>query len=110
MVQVIKTRPLTKEEIVKEVKKIGYKFSTDKPINSVNQALYSQKSLFKNEDGKFSPRTGESERAAPTPSSEGEKPSVKPADVPTASPLTTTGKGKKKGKAASGEPTEIQEK
>jgi hypothetical protein len=47
-------KPMTKEEIFAAVKKTGYKFSTSKPIASLNVALYT-KGLFKNNGGKFSP-------------------------------------------------------
>jgi hypothetical protein len=47
-------KPLTKEEILKAVDKLGYKFNTKNPLASVNVVLYSKKQ-FKQADGKFSP-------------------------------------------------------
>ena len=47
-------KALTKEEIYEAVKKLGYTFTTSKPINSINVVLYGKKPRFKNKDGKFS--------------------------------------------------------
>ena len=47
-------RPLTKREILDEIDKLGYKFSSDKPVNSLNSILYAKKQ-FKNQNGRFSP-------------------------------------------------------
>jgi hypothetical protein len=47
-------KPLTKQEILKAVEKLGYTFNTKKPLASVNVVLYSKKQ-FKQVDGKFSP-------------------------------------------------------
>jgi hypothetical protein len=47
-------KPLTKQEILKAVDKLGYKFNTKNPLASVNVVLYSKKQ-FKQVDGKFSP-------------------------------------------------------
>ncbi len=52
--EVTKAKPLTKPEILTAVKKLGYKFGSDKPINSLNVVLYSNRQ-FKNSGGKFSP-------------------------------------------------------
>lgn len=52
--QVTRARPLTRQEIVKAVKQIGYKFKTKDPLNSLNMVLYSSKAM-KNVGGKFSP-------------------------------------------------------
>jgi len=48
-------RPLTRKEILDEVIKLGYKFSTKNPINSINQVLYASKE-FVNLGGKFMPK------------------------------------------------------
>ncbi len=48
-------RPLTRKEILDEVVKLGYKFSTKNPINSINQVLYASKE-FVNLGGKFMPK------------------------------------------------------
>ncbi len=54
VLKVTSEKPLTKEEILKAVEKIGYKFATKKPLASLNVVLYSKKQ-FKQVDGKFSP-------------------------------------------------------
>jgi hypothetical protein len=54
VLKVTAEKPLTKEEILKAVEKLGYKFSTKKPLASLNVVLYSKKK-FKQVDGKFSP-------------------------------------------------------
>lgn len=46
-------KPLTKAEILEAVSKLGYKFSTNKPANSLNSVLYGDKKEFKNFDGRF---------------------------------------------------------
>ena len=51
-------KPLTKPEIMEAVKKLGYKFNTKKPMDSLGTLLYKKKdgrNLFKNENGRFSP-------------------------------------------------------
>ena len=48
-------KPLTKAEILEAVDKLGYKFSTSKPANSLNSVLYSDKKEFQNVGGRFSP-------------------------------------------------------
>ncbi len=45
-------KPLTKQEIMDGILKLGYKFSTKDPMNSLNVVLYSGKT-FKRADGKF---------------------------------------------------------
>lgn len=52
--KVTSEKAMTKEEILAAVKKSGYKFSTNKPLASINVVLYT-KGQFKNVDGKFSP-------------------------------------------------------
>jgi hypothetical protein len=49
---VTKSKPLTKQEILDAVDKLGYKFTAKNPTNSLNTLLYSDKA-FKNHDGKF---------------------------------------------------------
>ena len=51
--QVTGSKGLTKPEILEAIKKIGYHFSTNDPMNSLNTVLYTGK-VFKNVDGKFS--------------------------------------------------------
>lgn len=55
VLQAISKKPLGRQEIVQAVKKLGYKFSTGDPLNSVSAMLYSNKKTFKNENKKFSP-------------------------------------------------------
>jgi hypothetical protein len=50
--------PKTKDEILDGIKKLGYKFSTSNPKNSLGVILYGKNPRFKNEDGKFSPVGG----------------------------------------------------
>ncbi|MEK7684377.1 MAG: hypothetical protein AAB466_03015 [Verrucomicrobiota bacterium] len=47
-------KPLAKLEILAAVRKQGYRFATDDPVNSLNAVLY-RKGLFKRAGGKFSP-------------------------------------------------------
>ncbi|MCF7708852.1 MAG: winged helix-turn-helix domain-containing protein [Verrucomicrobia bacterium] len=54
IIAVTSERPMSKEEILNGVQKLGYHFSTKDPINSINSILYSKKQ-FKKEGGKFSP-------------------------------------------------------
>ena len=49
-----KAKPLSKREILAAIKKLGYEFTTTKPLNSLNAVLYSKRQ-FKNAGGKFSP-------------------------------------------------------
>ena len=53
IVKVTTGKPLAKDEIFEAVKKLGYKFTTTKPLNSINVVLYGKKPKFKNQDGKF---------------------------------------------------------
>src|SRR5687768_10279558 len=56
--------PLTKEEILNRVKALGYRFSTNNPLNSLGVILYGKNPRFKNEGGRFSPMGGASAQAA----------------------------------------------
>ncbi len=47
-------KPLTKAEILEAIDKLGYKFNTSKPANSLNSVLYSDKKEFQNAGGRFS--------------------------------------------------------
>ncbi len=47
--------PLTKEQILDSVKKLGYRFSTNNPLNSLGVILYGKNPKFKNDAGRFSP-------------------------------------------------------
>jgi len=53
VVQVTRSRPLTKPEILEAVRRIGYKFSTSDPMNSLNAMLYAPANKFRNKDGRF---------------------------------------------------------
>ena len=57
ILRVTAARPLTKEEILDAVKKLGYKFSTSKPIGSINWCLY-QTGAFVRKDKRFGPKKG----------------------------------------------------
>ena len=54
-VQATSAKPLTKLEILAAVQKLGYKFGTNKPMQSLNSILYGANPKFKRKDGKFSP-------------------------------------------------------
>ena len=54
--QVTKNRPLAKAEILEAVRKLGYKFATNDPMNSLNAMLYAPANKFRNQGGKFSPK------------------------------------------------------
>jgi hypothetical protein len=56
VVQATKSRPLAKTEILEAVRKLGYKFATKDPMNSLNAMLYAPANKFRNQDGKFSPK------------------------------------------------------
>jgi hypothetical protein len=55
VVQVTSKRPLTKQEILSEVHKLGYRFTAKDPVNSLNTLLYGKNPKFKNQGGKFTP-------------------------------------------------------
>ena len=113
IIKVTTDHPLTKEQVLEEVQRIGYKFSTDKPANSVNQALYGDKPGFKNEGGKFSPILDERPSAGPpalaAPGERAERPSVEAAELP-GPDIATKGRRAAKTSSATDGPTEIQEK
>ena len=54
--QVTKSRPLSKAEILGAVQKLGYKFATRDPMNSLNAMLYAPANKFRNLNGKFGPK------------------------------------------------------
>jgi hypothetical protein len=54
VIQVTKDKPLTKQEILAAIHKLGYRFATKNPLNTLSVVLYSKKQ-FKNQNGKFSP-------------------------------------------------------
>jgi hypothetical protein len=49
-----RNKPMTRQEILKAIGKLGYKFTAKDPMNSLNVTLYT-KGNFKNANGKFSP-------------------------------------------------------
>jgi hypothetical protein len=51
--QVTKDKALTRREIVDAVQKVGFRFASKDPMNSLGAFLYTHKSQFKNEDGKW---------------------------------------------------------
>ena len=52
--QATASKPLTKAEILAAIDKLGYKFNTSDPVNSLNCVLYdTKKKLFKNFNGRF---------------------------------------------------------
>lgn len=55
IIQVTKAKPLTKEEILAAVLKLGYKFTGPVPMNSINVHLYTKGQFKKHSGGRFSP-------------------------------------------------------
>jgi hypothetical protein len=54
VMKVIEGTALTKHDILDNVLRMGYQFSTDDPLNSLGVILYGKNPKFKNEGGKFS--------------------------------------------------------
>lgn len=54
VIEVVKAKPLNRQEILDAVLKSGYVFSAKDPLNSLSTLLYTDKKTFKNKDGKFS--------------------------------------------------------
>lgn len=57
VILITRKKPMTKEQILLELDKLGYEFATPKPMNSLNATLYSKRT-FKRENGCFSPAEG----------------------------------------------------
>jgi hypothetical protein len=55
VIHVTSQQPLTKQEILSAIQKLGYQFTARNPINSLNVVLYGKKPRFRNEEGRFSP-------------------------------------------------------
>jgi len=55
IIQVTKAKPLTKDEILAAVLKLGYKFTGPNPMNSINVHLYTKGQFKKHSGGRFSP-------------------------------------------------------
>lgn len=49
-------KPLTKQEILEGLKRIGYKTTSKNPMGLLNPLIYGKKSLFVKRGGKFSPK------------------------------------------------------
>ncbi len=58
VVEVVKTGPLEKDQILSGVKRLGYTFSTNDPMNSLGVILYGKNPKFLNEGGRFGLPTG----------------------------------------------------
>lgn len=54
VLQLTSRRPMTKQEILTEVGKLGYRFTAKDPLNSLNTVLYGKRPKFTNQGGKFS--------------------------------------------------------
>jgi hypothetical protein len=52
--KVTSVKPMTRKEILVAIRKIGYKFNTKDPLNSIGVYLYNKR-FFKSANGKFSP-------------------------------------------------------
>ena len=70
VLQVTSKGPLSKEDILERVKGLGYRFSTNNPLNSLGVILYGKNPKFKNEGVRFSPtgNTSSSPKQSSTPS------------------------------------------
>ena len=55
IIKATQSKPLTKDEILAAVKRFGYKFSTARPMATLNAYLY-RKAEFERKGGRFSPR------------------------------------------------------
>lgn len=53
VIEVVKPGSLTKDEILKGVEDLGYKFATSDPMNSLGVILYGKNPKFSNEGGRF---------------------------------------------------------
>jgi hypothetical protein len=53
VIEVVKSGPLSKDEILKGVQDLGYKFATNDPMNSLGVILYGKNPKFLNEGGRF---------------------------------------------------------
>ena len=60
VVQVLSDGPKTKQEILQGVEGLGYRFSTNNPMNSLGVILYGKNPRFKNENGQFGLKDGAS--------------------------------------------------
>lgn len=56
VLRVTRNRPLSKQEILQAIQKIGYKFATKDPLNSLNAMLYAPANKFRNQGGRFGPK------------------------------------------------------
>lgn len=56
VVQVTRGRALSKPEILQAIQKIGYKFATKNPMNSLSAMLYAPANKFRNQNGRFAPK------------------------------------------------------
>jgi hypothetical protein len=54
VLQVLQDKAMSKKDILEAVGKLGYKFGTSNPMNSLGVILYGKNPKFKNTDGKFS--------------------------------------------------------
>lgn len=54
IIRVTMKKPLPKDEILRAVRRAGYRFAGKDPMNSLNVALYT-KGNFRNQAGRFSP-------------------------------------------------------
>lgn len=55
VLQMTKSKPLTKQEILDGARKLGWKTTSKNPLNLLNPLLYGKNPKFKNQGGKFSP-------------------------------------------------------
>ena len=73
VLQITSSGARTKEEILEGVQRLGYRFSTNNPLNSLGVILYGKNPKFKNDSGRFSPAGGGSSSAGVARSQGGQK-------------------------------------
>ena len=71
VLQATSQQALTKQEILDAVKQMGYRFSTNNPMNSLGVILYGKNPRFKNDNGRFSPAGGAGRSGGGSKSSNG---------------------------------------
>ena len=79
MVQLTSKRAMTKQEILSEVSKLGYRFTTKDPVNSLNAVLYGKNPKFKHAGGKFSSAGVQAKPSQSGPGGGLRKPALRPA-------------------------------
>jgi hypothetical protein len=53
VVKALSAGPISRKDLVRAVEGVGYKFTTNKPLNSIGSVLYGKNSVVKSKGGKF---------------------------------------------------------